>query len=320
MPAIVLILLICAGARYWYHQTRYPSTQNAYVHTATIQIAAEVNGPITAIYVKNHAYVKKGQLLLLMDLAPFQIALEHARAQLDLIKQEISAANIAIGTAQARVEQRKAELQQAESVAKRSRLLIKNQYVSDAQNEQSIKYLHVATATLSAAKSELAQAIKKRGLPGDNNANLRIARTNIATALLNLKHTKIIAPSDGYLSHFTLRPGQMVTAYQPLFALIKNRSWWVNANFKETQLNRIHPKQPATITLDMYPNQHFKGQVESISHASESSFALLPAENASGNWVKVTQRFIVKIKILDNKQTYPLRLGASSEVIIDTTS
>lgn len=142
----------------------------------------------------------------------------------------------------------------------------------------------------------------------------------MAQAQLNLKYTHITAPTSGFIANLTLRQGDTVTAYQQLFALIDNQSWWVQANFKETQLTRIRPGQSATIKVDMYPRRTFSGRVMSISSAAGASFSLLPPENASGNWVKVTQRFPVKVLITAHDPRYPLRLGASSTVTINTTS
>ena len=112
----------------------------------------------------------------------------------------------------------------------------------------------------------------------------------------------------------------MVSAYQPLFALIENQSWWAQANFKETQLQRIQPGESATIHIDMYPNHPFKAIVSSIGNGSGASFSLLPTENDSGNWVKVMQRFPVRVALTERNPRYPFRLGASCTVTIDTTS
>ena len=145
-----------------------------------------------------------------------------------------------------------------------------------------------------------------------------MAKTALEQAALNLAYTNIMAPTDGELAQFTLRPGQTVTAYQGLFSLIGDNTWWVMANMKETNLNRIRVGQKATIYVDLYPSHSFHGIVKSISPGSGSSFDLLPAENATGNWVKVTQRFPVKIAITDLDPHYPLRIGASCSVVIDT--
>lgn len=147
-------------------------------------------------------------------------------------------------------------------------------------------------------------------------AELTMAKTASQQAQLNLAYTQVVAPADGYITNYKLRTGTMLQAGNPVFALVENNTWWVDANYKETQLERIRPGQTATIELDMYQKPVFKGIVESISSGSGSTFSLLPPENATGNWVKVTQRFQVKIKITDVPANYRLRVGSSASVTI----
>ena len=128
------------------------------------------------------------------------------------------------------------------------------------------------------------------------------------------------APKNGQLAQFTLQAGQTVTAYQSLFSLVDTHQWWVMANMKETNLERIRTGQKAVIYVDIYPSHPFHGVVTSISPGSGSSFSLLPPENATGNWVKVTQRFPVRINIIDATDQFPLRIGASCSITIDTKS
>ena len=160
---------------------------------------------------------------------------------------------------------------------------------------------------------------------GDNaTANLQntaaavaVAKSNLAEAELDLQYSSVTAPTSGWVTNMNLRNGSIVTANQPLFALVSNHEYWVDANFKETELQRIKPGQKAEITVDMYPDRSFKGVVESISSGSGTVFSLLPPQNAIGNWVKVTQRIPVKIRILDMDQDYPLRIGTTASVTIN---
>lgn len=167
----------------------------------------------------------------------------------------------------------------------------------------------------------LALVAKKLASPaaGDEaTSNLQVAKANFAKAELDLQYTTITAPTDGYIANFNLHAGADITAYQPLFALIANHTWWASANFKETDLPRIKVGQSATITLDMYPDHKFQGKVIGVSYGSGDSFSILPPENATGNWVKVTQRFPVDVEIVNNDSKYPLRVGASATVIVNT--
>ena len=188
-----------------------------------------------------------------------------------------------------------------------------------AKGDEAIEQLSVAKASLAASKSQLAQSQQELGKTGSANANIRAATTALAQAKLNLSYTNITAPQSGYIANFNLRTGDSVTAYNPIFALVENRIFWISANFKETQLTNIKPGQSATIVIDMYPDHVFKGRVESIGRGSGSSFSLLPSEDATGNWVKVTQRFPVRISIIYDSANFPLRLGASCTVTVDAS-
>ena len=170
--------------------------------------------------------------------------------------------------------------------------------------------------------------VKKKYLPpqdGDNaTAQLKIAtakveqaNTHIALAKLNLAYTKITAPTNGWITNLTLREGNVVATNQPLFALISDEEFWIDANFKETELLGIKPGQTAIIATDLYPGHSFNGIVESISGGTGAAFSLLPPQNATGNWVKVTQRIPVRVRILNNDTKFPLRIGISAKVTIN---
>lgn len=149
-------------------------------------------------------------------------------------------------------------------------------------------------------------------------AALKVAEAQLAAAQLNLLYTQIYSPNSGYITNFVLRKGQVIQAGSPQFALVENKQWWVNANFKETDLGRIKAGQSASIMVDIYPDFKFKGIVQGVSRGSGAVFSLLPPEDATGNWVKVTQRFPVRVNFIDPNPTYPLRMGASAEVTINT--
>lgn len=178
----------------------------------------------------------------------------------------------------------------------------------------------VAKQAVSAAQDNLQEAQAKLGKTGDKNALVQAAQATLAQATLNLQYTNVIAPADGQLAKWTLQPGQTVTAYASLFSLVEDKDWWAIANMKETSLNRVRIGQKAIVYVDMYPSHPFHGIVKSISPGSGSSFSLLPSENATGNWVKVTQRFPVHVEIQHPDAQFPLRIGSSCTVSIDTHS
>jgi membrane fusion protein (multidrug efflux system) len=150
------------------------------------------------------------------------------------------------------------------------------------------------------------------------SAALKVAQAQLATAQVNLLYTQIYAPNEGYVTNFVLRKGQIIQAGSPQFAIVENQDWWINANFKETDLGRIKLGNKVSIKVDIYPDIKFNGIVQGVSRGSGAVFSLLPPENATGNWVKVTQRFPVRVNFINPDPKYPLRMGASCEVTINT--
>lgn len=315
---ILLVTLIIGGYFYYQYTALYPSTDDAYVQANTVQIAAQVTGPVKNIYVQDNQLVKKGQLLFMIDPAPFQYALNKAQANLQVTQQNVQVEQDEVATAKAELTQATANYEVAKQNEPRTVELAKIGQVSAAEGVAASGALKTAKASMVAAQTKLQQAIENLGKSGANNAELLATKASVDQAELNLQYTKVYAPGNGYLVNFNLRPGTMVTANAPLFALVENNQWWIAANYKETDLARIKSNQKATIVLDSYPNHNFKGYVQSISSGSGAAFSLLPPENATGNWVKVTQRFPVKVIITDPNPKFPLRMGASATVTINT--
>ena len=321
-PLIALLICLVLGTMgyfYYHYKAYHPSTNDAYVQAHVIHIAPQIDGSVKQVLIKNHQAVKAGQLLIEIDPNPFEIALQKAQANLKNTEQEIASENSDIKSAQADVDQAKAVLINTEKNTQRILSLVKRKLAAPAQGDQATSDLSVSQAALAQAKSKLAAAKQQLGDSGEQNATIQAAKADLATAKLNLKYTKITAPCDGYIANFSTRPGDQLTAYNTIFALVDTQHWWANANYKETQIEHIRAGQTATITTDLYPHHPFTGTVESISIGTGNSFSLLPPENASGNWVKVTQRFPVKILISQDQSPFPLRLGASANVTVNAT-
>ncbi len=316
---IILAIIIATGLYgYILYRNYFPSTDDAYVQANVVDIAAEVSGPVSAIYVKNNQTVKKDQPLFDIDPRPFIDAVNEAKANLKLAKQQMQADVDSVEVATAQVNQAKAQLFVNAQNYRRVSDLVKTGNASIADGDNAKGAYDNSKAALVAAKKQLLQAEANLGDVGERNAQIQKARANLADAKLNVSYTKIVASADGYVTNFEVRKGTMVTAQQALFQLVENNQWWVYANFKETQMQRIEPDQTARIAVDMYPHYQFKGYVQSISRGSGSAFSLLPPENATGNWVKVTQRFPIKIVITNTSSKYPLRVGSSSTVTVNT--
>jgi len=218
-----------------------------------------------------------------------------------LVKQnqllfEIDAApfKLAVDKARAQLSITESDLHNAQVTAERITTLADLKFAAKQTKDDVLAKLQSATASVALAKAALAQAE------------------------LDLSYTKVYAATTGLVANMTLRDGNVVTINQPLFALISVDQYWVDANFKETELKNIKLKLATDVEVDMYPNHHFHGVVESISGGSGTAFSLLPPQNAAGNWVKVTQRVPVKIRILNPDPRYPLRIGTTATVTIDT--
>jgi membrane fusion protein (multidrug efflux system) len=185
----------------------------------------------------------------------------------------------------------------------------------------ALKAWHDAMQAYADAKAEFTKAQDAKLTVTTPTVQLRAASAQLDKATHERVRTHVTAPGSGWVTNSNLRPGSIVQAGTPAFALIEDGHWWVDANFKETDLARIKPGQPATIRLDMYSGTKLDGVVEAISAGSGASFSVLPPENATGNWVKVTQRFPVRIRITGTPDPdKPLRVGASADVSIDTTA
>lgn len=316
------IVTICAltytGNIYWQYLSTHPSTDNAYVNANKIEINANISGQIKTIAVQDNQLVKKNQLLFQIDPRPMEIALQKAKANLALTQLKIRAAKDAVEVAQANIVQAQAQFDLDAKNARRITSLVNSGKLAMSEGDKVKTQLLVSKASLAASKSQYQKALMALGAEGDQNAQLQQAKAQLADAELQLAYTKITAPASGKITHFTSRPGDMVQRGQTIFTLIEQQQWWIDANYKETQLERIKVGQQATVLLDMYPEHPIEGTVESISSGTGSAFSILPTENAAGNWVKVTQRIPVRIAIKNDKN-YPLPIGASAYVTIDSS-
>jgi membrane fusion protein, multidrug efflux system len=319
---LILIGLVAAAAAlggwyYYRYESLHPSTEDAYVGRHVVQMAAQVSGPAKAVPISDNQRIAAGALLLTIDPAPFEIAVKRSGAQLREARSQLASADAQVKAAEAKVSQAEANYINAKRHAERVLRLVKEGTETADRGDAAIDARDQAQGALTAARADLIAAKAARGEPGENNAAVKAAEAALAQAQLDLKHTRLFAPAAGRVGNFDLRPGSYITSGQPLFALVEDQEVWVDANFKETDLTRIRAGQPATVAVDMLPGRTFQAVVESISPASGTSFSLLPPENATGNWVKVTQRFPVRVRILHPVPA--LRVGASSSVTVDTT-
>jgi membrane fusion protein, multidrug efflux system len=261
--------------------------------------------------------VKAGDALFEIDPVPYQIALDRASAQLELARQSMSQEGAGVASAEAVLAQRRAEAENARSTWERNQALVKSGFISPQAAETSRTQLATAQAVVRAAQAEVEKARSALGKTGDENAAVQAAAAAVKAAELDLERTHVVSPVNGMVANFTLQPGNTVQPGTPLFVVIASDEYWVDANFKETQLKEITPGQKATITSDVYPDVAFHGVVQSVSGGSGAAFSLLPPQNATGNWVKVTQRVPVRVRIEDPDPRRPLRIGTTATVRIE---
>lgn len=315
-----LAVLVVAGGFYLVGG-RFVGTDNAYVKADKVALAPEVKGRIAAVDVVENQPVRAGAALFRLDDAPYRIAL--AKAEADLAEARHTVASLK-GQYRQKVEEIALARANAALAAKefeRKSALIKSNTVSASTLDTARTELDVARQRIRVAEQELAQIAAKLGgdpeVAVDDHPLTRAARAARDQAALDLDHTVLRAPFDGVASQVP-KPGAWVDADSAVMALVSDRRLWIDANFKETDLTHVAAGQPVTIAVDTYPDRAWRGRVDSISPASGAEFSVIPAQNTTGNWVKVVQRIPVRIAIDDAPGAPILRAGMSVEVEIDT--
>jgi membrane fusion protein (multidrug efflux system) len=322
---VILGVAIGIGAAlyfYWQYTAAHPTSDDSYVQADTIDIAPQTSGLVLTVDVAENDYVERGDTLFTIDAATHTAARMKAEAELEQARQaeRQSAANIA--AAEAALTQANAALNDAQNEFARQAPWADDGTISPATMDKYQTALDEAIAGQKQAQAALEAARAEHGQDGELNAGVRSAEAYLALTDINLGYTTVTAPTSGWISNISLRPGAYVSAGSSQFSIVSDENWWVEANFKETDLTSIRPGMPASISIDMYPSLDLQGTVGSIAAGSGASFSLIAAENATGNWIKVTQRFPVRILLREvpKDPDRPLRLGASATVQVDTTA
>jgi len=314
---VFVILILSALAyfswRYYQETLTYEMTDNAYVGANVLQVSSRISGQILQIPIENNQPVKKGELLFALDDEPYRITIQQHQAMLNQSTQNVGVNLSAVSIARSNLDGKKVQLENAKLTANRQEELSRKKFLSSQALDNSKTSVALAEAEVRQAESELVQAGQRVKSIESQNPAVQESIANLEQAQLNLKYSKVYSPVDGNIANLTARPGAFVQAGLPLFALIDDQNWWVDANFKETQLEGIVPGKLAKIRLDLCPKIEFDGVVESISGGTGTSFSLLPPQNANGNWVKVTQRIPVRIKLTQKNSSCPFIIGTSAE-------
>jgi len=317
------ILLAAGGAAYYLANDHYVSTDNAYVQQSKVSVSAEVNGRIVDVAVRENQTIKAGDLLFRIDPEPYQLAIAQADAaiasaqvRLTTLQTDFQTSGVDIASARENVDffskeyERQSKLMQTGFTTK-ARLQEAEHALAEARSR-----LSTAQADAQKAQSQLATGAAAPGV----NPQVLAAQVQKRKAILELSRTEVRAPETGVISQADrLQVGQMMVSGLPAVTIVSTEGTWVEANFKETDLNNMRVGQTAELTFDAYPKLKIKGRVASIGAGTGSEFSVLPAQNANGNWVKVTQRVPVRIAI-ETKPSRPLIAGLSTHVRIDTAS
>ena len=312
VPAILLLV----GAYIWLSSGGSESTDNAQVKTDIVSVTAQVTGPTVDVEVKNGDQVKRGDVLFRIDPAPFQVALEQAQAQLAAARLQTSQLKTQAAGTGADITGAQANLAIKRNALSRQSTLLRQGFTTRADYEDALNEVRTAETQLADARARAANASAAIA-PGEQ-PSIAQAQAAVDKAKLDLERTVVRAPMAGEIANADrLQIGTQVISGVGALSLVHSNSAWVEANFKEKQLADMRPGQPVTVKIDAYPGTTFKGHVGSVGAGTGSEFSILPAQNANGNWVKVTQRVPVRI-IFDGKPSKPMIAGLSAVVSVDT--
>jgi len=315
------ILLIGGALWYWFGRPGEVATDNAYVKQDIVSVAGEITGQVTSVHVRENQHVHKGDILFTINPANFAASVEQADAQIAAAQARMTALEADVHADTIDIASARDDLALAQANFDRGKQLMDSGFNTRAAMDEAQHAVAAARdkiASLDAAVTRArAQLATGSQVPGQN-PGVAAARASRARAELDLARTVVRAPADGIATQVTrLQIGQMVFAGVPMVSVVKDDGTRIEANFKETDLGHIRPGQRAEVTIDAYPGLVFRGHVDSIGAGTGSEFSVLPAQNSTGNWVKVVQRVPVRIAI-DSHSERPLIAGLSSDVTIHT--
>jgi membrane fusion protein (multidrug efflux system) len=302
---------------------RFEGTDNAYIKAHMTSISPEVSGRVVEVPVHENQVVKQGDELLQIDPEPLKIALAGAQAQLAAVRNDIEALKAAYRQRQADLQMANDNVGLAKREYARREKLFNAKTISESDYDEARNQYSVAQAQVSGVKQDIQRILSDlSGNPDiapEDHPKVQAAQAKVDQAALDLRRATIYAPGDGIVSQIdNIRPGTYLTAGRAAFSLVADKNLWIDANLKETDLTYVKPGQEAHVSVDTYPGVDFLAHVESVGAATGSEFSALPAQNATGNWVKVVQRIPVRLRLEPKPDQPQLRAGMSVEVEIDT--
>ncbi|MEI9412696.1 HlyD family secretion protein [Mesorhizobium salmacidum] len=315
--------LIVGGGYVWVTGGRYQETENANLQQAKVSIASDTAGRIVQVAISDNQTVKQGDLLFAIDPEPYRIALAQADAAVAAARLNVEQLRAAYGQAMAQEKSASSEVAYAQSQYDRAADLAQKGINAKSSLDEARNDLDKAKQQLAVAEQGIVSAKAALGgnpdIETDKHPTVMSALAARDKAAYDLAQTTVKAPADGLVYQAaSFKVGQYVGSGTPLFALVETGDTWIDANFKETQLTNMKPGQKAEIVVDTYPGRTFEATVKAIGAGTGADFSLLPAQNATGNWVKVTQRIPVRLELTDPDAKMALRTGMSASVTVDT--
>jgi membrane fusion protein, multidrug efflux system len=298
-----------------------PRTDDAYVRANTIAVAPQVSGTIVALPLRDNQHVKKGDTLFVVDPRPYRAELDLATAELALTDLKIDALNHAIAASRARQQKAQADADYDRQYLNRITPLLSEDFVTANEVADARSKLKAAQAAIDDARQQVGQAEKELGESGDKNARRAAAQARVYRARLNVDYCYVKAQFDAYVTNLNISEGQYANQGKEVLSLVDNRTWYVMANFRETFLPFIAPGMSAQVYLLGYPNRRFHGVVEGVGWAlyqeNGATVAGLPNVAPTLNWVRLAQRFPVRITLDGQAPEFPFRMGATAVVTIE---
>ncbi len=323
LSSLLMVVLVAGAGVFGYEYLYgrfYEDTEDAYVDGDRVQIGSQISGTVVRINVDDGDYVEQGQVLVELDPSDKSIALEQAKADLATAVRQVRGLFASVDNYRAQVETRKLQLQQARSDFNRRRKLGSAGALSEEAMSHSRDALGEAENALTSAQQQLNSTLALvEGTTIATHPSVQTAAAALHQAYINHARTHLVAPVSGYVAMRNVQPGSRVEPGQPLMAVVPLDQLWVSANFKETQMRKMQIGQSVDVVADLYGDEvHYQGRIESLGVGTGGAFSLLPAQNASGNWIKIVQRVPVRIGLKrDELQQHPLRIGMSTQVQVD---
>lgn len=323
-PLLLLapVVAVLLGVYFYLSGGRYQATDNGYIQSGLVSVSANVSGPVVAVAVRNNQHVRSGDILFRIDPAPYQAAVDEAVAELATAQAQVGSLRANYREGEAALQTGRDRLAYAVREAARQKALLAEGISSQNQYDQAVLAAQTARQQIQTSVQQNASVVATLSgsvtAPTDRQPAVRRAQAALERAKLNLGYTVVRAAQDGIVTKVDqLQVGSYVSAAKPVFTLASTRLW-VEGNFKEDQLNHMRIGQRATFKVDAFPELKLTGHVASFSPGTGNSFALLPPENATGNWVKVVQRLPIEFSIDALPRDLPLHAGLSVEVKVDT--